>query len=63
MPLHDLDEIPWKETRAIRSNRDLMREIRAGLTALRARASASTKKPCGNSSGKGNEPGWVSIAA
>ena len=27
----------WKETRAIRADRDLMREIRAGLAALRAR--------------------------
>jgi antitoxin YefM len=27
----------WKETRAIRADRDLMREIRAGLSALRKR--------------------------
>jgi prevent-host-death family protein len=27
----------WKETRAIRADRDLMREIRAGLAALKAR--------------------------
>jgi len=27
----------WKESRAIRADRDLMREIRAGLAALRAR--------------------------
>jgi prevent-host-death family protein len=27
----------WSETRAIRGDRDLMREIRAGLAALRAR--------------------------
>jgi antitoxin YefM len=27
----------WKETRAIRADRDLMREIRAGLSALKAR--------------------------
>lgn len=27
----------WKETLAIRADRDLMREIRAGLTALKAR--------------------------
>ena len=27
----------WKETRAIRADRDLMRDIRAGLAALKAR--------------------------
>ena len=27
----------WKETRAIRADRDLMREVRAGLAALKAR--------------------------
>ncbi|OGA96492.1 MAG: prevent-host-death protein, partial [Betaproteobacteria bacterium RIFCSPLOWO2_12_FULL_66_14] len=27
----------WKETRAIRADRDFMREIRAGLAALKAR--------------------------
>jgi prevent-host-death family protein len=27
----------WRETRAIRADRDLMQEIRAGLTALKAR--------------------------
>lgn len=27
----------WRETRAIRADRDLMREIRAGLAALKAR--------------------------
>jgi prevent-host-death family protein len=27
----------WKETRAIRADRDLMREIRAGLASLKAR--------------------------
>jgi prevent-host-death family protein len=27
----------WKETRAIRADRDLMREIRAGLAALKSR--------------------------
>jgi len=27
----------WKETRVIRADRDLMREIRAGLAALKAR--------------------------
>ena len=27
----------WKETRAIRADKDLMREIRAGLSALRTR--------------------------
>lgn len=27
----------WTETRAIRADRDLMREIRAGLAALKAR--------------------------
>ena len=27
----------WKETRAIRADRDLMREIRTGLSALKAR--------------------------
>lgn len=27
----------WKETRAIRADRDLMREIRAGLSGLRTR--------------------------
>ena len=27
----------WKETRAIRADRDLMREIRAGLAVLKAR--------------------------
>ena len=27
----------WKETRAIKADRDLMREIRAGLSALKAR--------------------------
>jgi len=27
----------WKETRAIRADRDLIREIRAGLAALKAR--------------------------
>ena len=27
----------WRETRAIRAERDLMREIRAGLAALKAR--------------------------
>lgn len=29
----------WKETRAIRADRDLMREIRGGLAALKARKS------------------------
>jgi len=29
----------WQETRAIRADRDLMREIRAGLAALKARKS------------------------